>query len=217
MLGRRGPAQAAFTNPELRELGELAGADVIVDPADLELDPRSARPRSRTRDATRAPQRRDPARVRRARARRASRAGSCCASCVSPVEILGEGTVEAVEVVRNELVARRRRRVARGADRTRARSSRAASCSAASATAACALPGVPFDERRGVIPNDGGRVLDDDGEPSRGVYGAGWIKRGPSGVIGTNKKDAAETVDAPARGRRGGLARPPPTRDLASC
>ena len=65
------------------------------------------------------------------------------------------------------------------------------------------LPGVPFDGRRGVIPNDGGRVLDGPGddEPSeigqrRGEYAVGWIKRGPSGVIGTNKKDAQETVDA---------------------
>ena len=64
-----------------------------------------------------------------------------------------------------------------------------------------ALPGVPFDESRGVIPNDDGRVLGEDGEPVAGVYCAGWIKRGPSGVIGTNKKDAAETVEPPARGR----------------
>jgi len=57
------------------------------------------------------------------------------------------------------------------------------------------LAGVPFHERRGVIPNEGGRVLDADGEVARGVYTAGWIKRGPSGVIGTNKKDATETVE----------------------
>jgi ferredoxin--NADP+ reductase len=53
-----------------------------------------------------------------------------------------------------------------------------------------ALSGVPFDERRGVIPNNGGRV---DG--AERTYAAGWIKRGPSGVIGTNKKDASETVE----------------------
>ncbi|MGH3050479.1 MAG: NADP oxidoreductase, partial [Gaiellaceae bacterium] len=57
------------------------------------------------------------------------------------------------------------------------------------------LPEVPFDERRGTIPNDRGRALGPDGEPVPGVYCAGWIKRGPSGVIGTNKKDATETVD----------------------
>jgi ferredoxin--NADP+ reductase len=58
-----------------------------------------------------------------------------------------------------------------------------------------ALPDVPFDESRGTIRNDGGRVLDDDGRPVDGVYCAGWIKRGPTGVIGTNKKDATETVE----------------------
>jgi ferredoxin--NADP+ reductase len=59
------------------------------------------------------------------------------------------------------------------------------------------LPGVPFDERTGTIPNDGGRILDPaTGSPLRGEYVVGWVKRGPSGVIGTNKKDAQETVDA---------------------
>jgi ferredoxin--NADP+ reductase len=58
------------------------------------------------------------------------------------------------------------------------------------------LPDVPFDERRGLIRNDGGRVTDEDGQPVPGEYVVGWIKRGPSGVIGTNKRDAQETVDA---------------------
>jgi ferredoxin--NADP+ reductase len=59
------------------------------------------------------------------------------------------------------------------------------------------LPGVPFDERSGVIPNQAGRVLDPgSGAPVPGEYVVGWIKRGPSGVIGTNKRDAHETVDA---------------------
>jgi ferredoxin--NADP+ reductase len=53
---------------------------------------------------------------------------------------------------------------------------------------------VPFDERRGLIRNEGGRVLDDEGQPIPGEYAVGWIKRGPSGVIGTNKKDASDTV-----------------------
>ena len=72
------------------------------------------------------------------------------------------------------------------------------------------LPGVPFDERRGLIRNDGGRVLDDDGQPLPGEYVVGWIKRGPSGVIGTNKKDAADTVARLRRGprrRRGSTSR----------
>ena len=64
------------------------------------------------------------------------------------------------------------------------------------------LPGVPFDERRGLIRNDGGRVCEEDGTPRRGEYAVGWIKRGPSGVIGTNKKCAADTVARAARGPR---------------
>ena len=73
-----------------------------------------------------------------------------------------------------------------------------------------ALPGVPFDERRAVIPNDGGRALDGSGEPVPGVYCAGWIKRGPTGVIGTNKKDATETVELLlADAREGRLPRVP--------
>ncbi|HWJ66039.1 MAG TPA: FAD-dependent oxidoreductase [Nocardioides sp.] len=57
-----------------------------------------------------------------------------------------------------------------------------------------ALPGLPFDDRNAVIPNDGGRVLDLDGSPIPGTYVTGWIKRGPVGLIGHTKSDAAETV-----------------------
>src|SRR5206468_9489290 len=56
------------------------------------------------------------------------------------------------------------------------------------------LPGVPFDERSFVLPNDRGRVHTPDGEPLPGVYAVGWIKRGPTGILGTNKRDADETV-----------------------
>ena len=116
--------------------------------------------------------------------------------CVSPVELLGEERVEAIELVRNRLEADDGGYVAAVADRRAARRSTAGSSSAASATAASPLPAVPFEERRGTIPNDRGRVLDARRRAaSPGVYCAGWIKRGPSGVIGTNKKDATETVE----------------------
>ena len=67
------------------------------------------------------------------------------------------------------------------------------------------LPGLPFHESRGVIPNEGGRVVGDDGEAVPGVYVAGWIKRGPSGVIGTNRKDATETIELLLEDARAGL------------
>jgi ferredoxin--NADP+ reductase len=193
MLGRRGPAQGAFTTPELQELGELAGADVLVDPADLELDPAS---RAALAEDTAIARRnvevlteyaaRDPAGKPRALKLR---------FCVSPVAILGDGKVEAIEVVRNKLVAGANGRIL--AEPTDERE--VIPCGIVFRSVGyrgVSLPGLPFDERRGTIPNDGGRVLTETGgEAMPGVYCTGWIKRGPSGVIGTNKKDATETVE----------------------
>jgi ferredoxin--NADP+ reductase len=192
MLGRRGPVQAAFTPPELKELGELGGADVIVDAADLELDP-----------ASEAALEADRARVKRNVDILREFAGHAPTGkpnrlvlrfLVSPVEIVGTGEVEAVEVVRNELVAG-----ADGSIRAVPTDEREViPCGLVLRSVGyrgVALPDVPFQDARGVIPNEEGRVLGADGRPLRGVYCAGWIKRGPSGVIGTNKKDAAETVE----------------------
>jgi ferredoxin/flavodoxin---NADP+ reductase len=186
MLGRRGPVQAAFTPPEVKELGELAGADVIVDPADLELDEASERELAadqqragRNLELLREYSRRTPdGKPRRLVMRFLS----------SPVAIVGDERVEGIEVVRNELVEENGRIVARPTGETE--------------TIPCGLvlrsvgykgvplPGVPFDEQRGTMPNDTGRV-----QGAERTYCAGWIKRGPSGVIGTNKKDATETIE----------------------
>jgi ferredoxin--NADP+ reductase len=187
MLGRRGPAQAAFTPPELKELGELGGADVIVDPADLELDPAS----EAALEADRARARRNVDILRDFAAREPSGKPKRLALrfCVSPVQILGEGRVEAIEVMHNELVAGEDGAI-RAVPTDEVEVIPCGLVLRSVGYRGVALPGVPFDESRGVIPNDQGRVT---GEP--GVYTAGWIKRGPSGVIGTNKKDAAETVE----------------------
>jgi len=186
MLGRRGPVQAAFTPPELKELGELAGADVVVDPADLELDPASARALEEDRERARRnydllqefAARRPAGRPRRIVLR----------FLASPLAILGEDRVEAVEVGRNELVEEDGRLVARPTGVTETISAGLVLRSVG--YKGVALPGVPFDERSGTIPNDHGRV-----QGAERTYAAGWIKRGPSGVIGTNKKDATETVE----------------------
>ena len=114
--------------------------------------------------------------------------------CVSPVAILGDGRVEAVEVVRNELVADASGRIRAVPTDER----EVIPCGIVLRSVGyrgTAMPGVPFDEGSATIRNDGGRVLDDAGAPIPGVYCTGWIKRGPSGVIGTNKKDATETVE----------------------
>jgi len=113
---------------------------------------------------------------------------------VSPVAILGETKVEAVEIVRNRLEADSsgRIRAVPNGDRE------VIPCGIVFRSVGyhgVALPGVPFDEKAGTMPNRDGRVLDAEGQPIPGLYCAGWIKRGPTGVIGTNKKDATETVD----------------------
>jgi ferredoxin--NADP+ reductase len=177
VLGRRGPAQAAFTTPELRELGELTRADIIVDPfdepAEEELDSGARRNLEVLRDYAR----REPSgKERRVELR----------FLWSPVEILGEGEdgpVTGIRVVKNRLENGR------------------AVPTDEEAVISCGLvlrsigyrgvpvAGIPFDSKRGLIANEGGRVTGAPGE-----YVVGWVKRGPSGVIGTNKKDAADTV-----------------------
>ena len=133
---------------------------------------------------------------------------------VSPVRILGDERVEAVEVVRNRLEQDAGGRIV--AVPTGDPPERIA-CGIVFRSVGyrgTALPGLPFDESRATLRNDGGRVLGDDGTPLPGVYAAGWIKRGPTGVIGTNKKDAAETVEALLADARAGAlpSTRPPTR-----
>jgi ferredoxin--NADP+ reductase len=186
MLGRRGPVQAAFTPPELKELGELAGADVVVDPADLELDPESERELEADRE--RARRNIDLLREYAATPLSGKVRRIVLRFLTSPVAILGEERVEGVEVVRNELVLENGRLVARPTGETEVIPAGLVLRSVG--YKGVALPGLPFDEGAGVIPNEGGRVLG-----AERTYVAGWIKRGPSGVIGTNKKDATETIE----------------------
>jgi ferredoxin/flavodoxin---NADP+ reductase len=189
LLARRGPAQAAFTTPELKELGELAGADVVVDPAELELDEASAAAIENDTNAKRNLEvlREFASRVPEGKPRRI-----VLRFFVSPLAILGEEHVEAVEVVRNVLVVADGRISARATDQCETIGAGIVFRSVG--YRGVALPDLPFDEARGTLPNDGGRVLDGNGSPLAGVYCAGWIKRGPTGVIGTNKKDATESV-----------------------
>ena len=123
---------------------------------------------------------------------------------VSPVAILGEGRVEAIEVVRNELVAGEDGQI-RAVPTGEVEVIPCGVVFRSVGYRGVALPGLPFHESRGVIPNVGGRVVDDAGDVVRGVYCAGWIKRGPSGVIGTNRKDATETVELLLEDARAGL------------
>jgi ferredoxin/flavodoxin---NADP+ reductase len=195
LLGRRGPAQAAFTNPELRELGELTRADVHVDPIDVELDEHSERWLEEHGDGT---AKRNVALLREYSQRpRTDKSHLVDLKFLrSPIEVLGEGDdgpVTAVRVVRNRI-------------QPDAQGNLRAVPTEETETIDCGLvlrsigyrgrpvDDIPFDHRRGLIRNVEGRVCDEQQRPHGGEYVVGWIKRGPNGVIGTNKKDAADTV-----------------------
>jgi ferredoxin/flavodoxin---NADP+ reductase len=195
VLGRRGPAQAAFTNPEVRELGELAGADVSAMPEEVELD-------ELTRQVLeRAPDRATQKKVeilkefsRRAPTGKPKRL--VMRFLVSPVELLddGRGGVGRMRLVKNRLYA-----TATGTLQPKATGEfeelPVGLVFRSVGYRGVPLPGVSFNDDWGVILNEKGRVLDSQTkQPLVGQYTAGWIKRGPTGVIGTNKPDAAETV-----------------------
>jgi ferredoxin--NADP+ reductase len=206
MLGRRGPVQAAFTPPELQELGELAGADVIVDPKELELDPASEA--ALEHDRERARRNVDILREYVAREPAGKPRRIVLRFLTSPLAILGDGRVEAIEIVHNELVEEGGRILARPTGDLET-----IECGLVLRSVGyrgVPLPGVPFDEKAHVIPNEGGRVVG-----AERTYAAGWIKRGPSGVIGTNKKDATETVELLLEDAREGRLVAPNPRDLA--
>jgi ferredoxin--NADP+ reductase len=193
VLGRRGPAQAAFTNKELKELGELPDVDVVVDPAELELGPelraRLAGAPDRTRDRN--------LEILRDYAARASTGAATrivLHFLVSPVEILGRDRVEGLVVVHNELYESEDGSL-RPQPTDRRTTLPVGLVFRAIGYQGVPLPGIPFDAMAGVIPNQAGRIIDPrTGEPLRGEYVVGWIKRGPRGIIGTNKPDSQETV-----------------------
>jgi ferredoxin/flavodoxin---NADP+ reductase len=190
MLGRRGPAQASFTPPELQELGELAGADAVVDPAELELD--AASEAALEQDRERARRNVEILREFAVREPTGKPKALRLRFKVSPIAILGDERVEAVEIVRNRLEERDGRLVPVPTDERET-----IECGLVFRSVGYGgvpLRGIPFDEKRGTIRNEHGRVLDEEGRGVPGVYCAGWIKRGPTGIIGTNKKDATETV-----------------------
>ncbi|MBV9047269.1 MAG: FAD-dependent oxidoreductase [Solirubrobacterales bacterium] len=195
MLGRRGPAQAAFTNPELRELGEMTRADIAVDPAEVELDQDSARWLEEEADATAKrnveilrdyAQREPQGKTHRIRLQ----------FLRSPIAVLGEGEdgpVTGLRVVRNRLERDKHGRL-RAVATEETEELECGLVLRSIGYRGTPLEDIPFDQARGLIRNVGGRVCDEQQRFCRGEYVAGWIKRGPTGVIGTNKKDATDTV-----------------------
>ena len=186
LLGRRGPVQAAFTTPELRELGELERADVVVDSTDLALDDHSLAALEHEASPT---TKRNIAVLEGFAARDARRPRTIALRFLrSPVEIVGDGRVAGVVVAINELVAREDGTLA--ARPTGVTQTLPAGLVLSSiGYRGRPVTGLPFDDARGLIPNHEGRVAGRLRE-----YVTGWIKRGPSGIIGTNKKCAQATV-----------------------
>jgi len=217
LLGRRGPAQAAFTNPEIKELGELEDADIVVRPDEAELDALSRAALERSPD--RATQKKVEilqgyaVRVPTGKSRRL-----VLRFLVSPVELIGDaaGRVVAMRLARNELYATPSGTLqAKATDRVEELPVGLVFRSVG--YRGVPLPGVPFNESWGVILNEKGRVLNPETkQPVRGEYTAGWIKRGPTGVIGTNKPDAAETVAAMMDDVAAGAVLEPPEATAAA-
>lgn len=196
IIGRRGPAQAAFTNPELKELGEMEDVDVIVAPDQVNLDELSQAYIDDGEDrvavknvdllkeyASRTPEGRPKQIVFR--------------FLESPTELIGDDHVEAIKLVKNELYLNEKGVLRpRATDQTETLAVGLVFRSIG--YTGVPLPDVPFYDRWGIIPNEKGRVLtaQEGGEQVVGDYAVGWIKRGASGIIGTNKPDSGETVES---------------------
>jgi ferredoxin/flavodoxin---NADP+ reductase len=194
MIGRRGPAQAKFTTKELRELGELRGVSVCVEPAEMDLDGFDDSEESVALAQS----------DRRVRGNLVAMGQWMSATAgpgrslrlrfwLRPVEILesSSGTVQGVRLERTRLTEDG---VFEGTGETETLDAQLVLRSVGYQSVP--LDGVPFDSRSCTVPNANGRVLDATGAPLPGEYVTGWLKRGPTGVIGTNKADAAETVRA---------------------
>lgn len=192
ILGRRGPAQAKFTNVELRELLDLTECVPIVDPADLaqaipaDLEGRDRRLAEKNIETFHAFAEMDPALASKRLHFR---------FFASPLEILGDTHVQGVRV-----------------ERTRLEDGRAVGTGvvddipcglivSAIGYRADPIPGLPFDDKRGVIPNEQGRI-------DKGIYAVGWIMRGPEGVISSSRPDATDVAEHIMRDFQGGGSKP---------
>ena len=217
LLGRRGPAQAAFTNPEIKEVGELEDADALVLPAEAQLDAVSQAEVSASNDPTlqkkveilqEYAQRKPSGKSRRLHIR----------FLVSPVELFGDadGCVTKMRLVRNTLYKTETGTI-RPKPTDQFEELQVGLVFRSVGYRGVPLPDVPFNDKWGVILNEKGRVLDPATKlPLAGQYTSGWIKRGPSGVIGTNKPDSVETAMCMLEDAQKGVTFQPAQPDLDS-
>lgn len=216
MFGRRGPAQAAFTPPEIKELGELIDADVIISEEEAKLDEFSQADLDRENDKDMIKNTETVAALA-GRAPEGRRKRLHIRFLTSPVEIIGDedGKVTAIRIVRNEAYA-----AEDGSVRSRATGEEevipVGLVFRSVGYRGVALPEIPFHESWGTVLNEKGRITDEDGKALPGLYTAGWIKRGPSGVIGTNKTCAQETVNCMVEDLQAGLLFTPTSPEPAA-
>lgn len=190
VYGRRGPVQASFTTPEIKEMGELSACYPVVDPQDLNLDPDSAKEIE------------DPGNAVRKKNYDVLKHFTTMASngrpkkfvlhfFRGPVELIGNGRVQKAKFEINSLVNEGGKMKVKGTGRFEE-----IECGLflrSVGYSGLPISGVPFAHKEGVVPNSAGRILDNNAV-CPGMYVTGWVKRGPSGVIGTNKPDSEETI-----------------------
>ncbi|MDG2197978.1 MAG: FAD-dependent oxidoreductase [SAR324 cluster bacterium] len=191
LIGRRGPVQAAFTPAEVRELLHLPKVDAVMRASDLELDDHSKEELSKASRNTKLNM--EILQQIHDQGDRGNPRKLHLCFLISPTKIEGSERVEGLELVHNEIVKEGGILKAKATDEVMHLNVDMVFRSIGYMGEA--IPGLPFDDRRGTIPNDHGQLLGEvDGKLLNQEYTAGWIKRGPSGVIGTNKQDAMETV-----------------------
>ena len=195
ILGRRGPAQAAFSPAEIAEIGSLHGADLVLLPEEARLDEVSREALSKKPDPE------AEKNIKYLNDKAAQGAGKNPRKvhlrlCVSPVEVLGEGgRMNAVRIEKNKLAADDKGNV-RPKGTGQFETLQAGLIFRSVGYNGVPIPGVPFDAKLGRIPNEAGRVVDEAKKPMAGKYVVGWAKRGPSGLVGTNRPCSVATVNA---------------------
>lgn len=194
VIGRRGPAQAKFTSKELKEFGELQDCNPVIDPEELCLNPESE---AELMEKSNAGSKKiyDLFQQYAALPKDPAKGKNCHFTFLkSPVEICGEGSVEKIVLERNRLSGEPFQQSARSSGEKFELETGIVFRSIG--YRGVAMPGVPFDERSGVLPNEAGRIVDSEGQIIPQLYCAGWIKRGPTGIIGTNRADSVATVES---------------------
>lgn len=193
IVGRRGPAQTKFSNKELRELSELERCEIVIDPVDLQLNQESEQELADKSNKN------SVLNIKLFHQLSINKVKEKNKQCYfhflkSPIEILGDKAVTGLKLAQNKLSGQPFNQIANVSEHNEN-----LECGLVFRSVGykgVSLPGVPFDKKKAIIPNINGRVVNEDEQHLDGLYVTGWIKRGPSGIIGTNRADSIETVSS---------------------